>query len=126
MGVAGGRQRDVDLDAWFAQAVAGVDGVQVPQGAADAGVMLAGGADGEFVATESTAFLGPDAGDDAAGAGGAGSVARGNDFAGFLPDYTEGAGSVTLGRWWARWWGILPNPVRAGWGGSVWRCGVRG
>ncbi|WP_394378043.1 hypothetical protein [Saccharopolyspora spinosa] len=33
---------------------------------------------------------------------------------------------MTLGRWWARWWGILPNPVRAGWGGSVWRCGVRG
>ncbi len=91
-----GWSADVDLDAWFAQAVAGVDGVQVPQGAADAGVMLAGGADGEFVATESTAFLGPDAGDDAAGAGGAGSVARGNDFAGFLPDYTEGAGSVGL------------------------------
>ncbi|WP_394378069.1 hypothetical protein [Saccharopolyspora spinosa] len=32
--------------------MADVDGVQVPQGAADAGVMLGGGAYGEFVATE--------------------------------------------------------------------------
>ncbi len=49
--------------------------------------MLGGGADGEFVATELPAFLGPDAVDDAAVAGG---------FAGFLPDYTEGQGSVGL------------------------------
>ncbi len=61
---------DVDLDAWFARVVPDVDGVQVPQGAVDAGVMLGGGADGEFVATELPAFLGPDAVDDAAVAGG--------------------------------------------------------
>ncbi len=61
---------DVDLGAWLDQAMADVDGVQVPQGAADAGVMLGAGAYEEFVATELPAFLGQDAGDDAAGAGG--------------------------------------------------------
>ncbi|WP_192814540.1 hypothetical protein, partial [Saccharopolyspora spinosa] len=88
---------DVDLDAWLARAVADVDGPQVLQGAADAGVMLGEGAyDDEFVANELLAFLGQDAGDDAAGVGGAGSVASGFDFAGFLPDYTDWAGSVGL------------------------------
>ncbi|WP_395474415.1 hypothetical protein [Saccharopolyspora spinosa] len=81
---------DVDLDAWLARAVADVEGVQVPQGAADAGVMLGEGAYEEFVANELAAFLGQDAGDDAAGAGSAGRVVGGFDFAGFLPDYGEG------------------------------------
>ncbi len=52
--------------------------------------MLGEGAYEEFVATELSAFLGQDAGDNAAGVGGAGSVAGVDDFAGFLPDYTEG------------------------------------
>ncbi len=85
---------DVDLDAWFARAVADVDGAQVLQGAADAGVMLGEGAYEEFVATELPAFLGQDAGDDAAGVGGAGAVAGGFDFAGFLTDYQDWEGSV--------------------------------
>ncbi len=87
---------DVDLDAWLDQAMTDVDGVQVPHVAADAGVMLGADAYEEFVATELPAFLGQDAGDDAAGVGGAGSVAGGFDFAGFLPDYTEWEGSVGL------------------------------
>ncbi|WP_395474321.1 hypothetical protein [Saccharopolyspora spinosa] len=37
-----GWSADVDVDAWLARAVADVDGVQVPQGAANAGVMLGG------------------------------------------------------------------------------------
>ncbi|WP_394378006.1 hypothetical protein [Saccharopolyspora spinosa] len=78
-----GWSADVDLDAWLARAVADVDRAQVPQGAADAGVMLGADADEEFVATELAAFLGQDAGDDAAGVGGAGAVAGGFDFAGF-------------------------------------------
>ncbi len=90
-----GWSADVDLDAWFAQAVAGVDGVQVPQGAADAGVMLAGGADGEFVATESTAFLGPDAGDDAAGAAVLGRLPEGM-ISPVSSRLHRGAGSVGL------------------------------
>ncbi|WP_394377977.1 hypothetical protein [Saccharopolyspora spinosa] len=61
---------DVDLDAWLDQAMADVDGAQVLQGAVDAGVILGGGAYEEFVATELPAFLAPDAGDDAAVAGG--------------------------------------------------------
>ncbi len=52
--------------------------------------MLGGGAYEEFVATELLAFLGQDAGDDVAGAGGVGSVAGGFDFAGFLSDYSGG------------------------------------
>ncbi|PKW18046.1 hypothetical protein A8926_6100 [Saccharopolyspora spinosa] len=91
-----GWSADVDLDAWFARAVADVDGVQVPQGATDAGVMLGADAYEEFVANGLAAFLGQDAGDDAAGAGGAGAVAGGFDFAGFLPDYTDWVGSVGL------------------------------
>ncbi len=87
---------DVELDAWLARAVADVDGAQVPQGVADAGVRLGANAYEEFVENGLAAFLGQDAGDDAAGVGGAGSVARGGDFAGFLPDYTEGEGSVGL------------------------------
>ncbi len=87
---------DVDLDAWLDQAVADVDRAQVPQGAADAGVMLGEGAYGEFVANELLAFLGQDADDDAAGVGGVGSVAGGFDFAGFLSDYSDGEGSVGL------------------------------
>ncbi|WP_263399536.1 toxin glutamine deamidase domain-containing protein [Saccharopolyspora pogona] len=78
---------DVDLDAWLARAVADVEGAQVPQGAADAGVMLSESAYEEFVATELLAFLGQDAGDDAAGADSAGPVARGDDFAAFLDEY---------------------------------------
>ncbi|WP_395474385.1 hypothetical protein [Saccharopolyspora spinosa] len=81
---------DVDLDAWLARVVPDEEGVQVPPGAADAGVMLDVGAYEEFVATELLAFLGQDAGDDAAGADGAGSVAGGFDSAGFLSDYSEG------------------------------------
>ncbi len=81
---------DVDLDAWLARVVPDEEGVQVPQGAADAGVMLDEGAYEEFVETELLAFLGQDAGDDAAGADGAGSVAGGFDFADFLSDYSEG------------------------------------
>ncbi len=88
-----GWSAEVDLGGWLAGAVADVDGVQVPRGAADAGAMLGEGAYEEFVATELSAFLGQDAGDDAAGVGGAGSVAGVDDFAGFLPDYTEGEGS---------------------------------
>ncbi len=91
-----GWSADVDVDAWLARAVADVDGVQVPQGAANAGVMLGGGAYEEFVANELLAFLGQDAGDHAAGVGDAGSVVGGFDFAGFLSDYGEGAGSVGL------------------------------
>ncbi len=88
-----GWSAEVDLGGWLVGAVADVDGVQVPRGAADAGVMLGEGAYEEFVATELSAFLGQDADDDAAGVGGAGSVAGVDDFAGFLPDYTEGEGS---------------------------------
>ncbi len=120
---------DVDLGGWRAQAVADVDGMQVPQGAADAGVMLGGGADGEFVATELPAFLGPDAVDDAA-------VAGGFDFAGFLPDYGEGW--VPLGclgvkaltvcfsvsrlrgmRWGRMRWGLGCGGFRSGSGGEL-------
>ncbi len=78
---------DVDLDAWLARAVADVDGARVPQGAADAGVMLSESAYEEFVATELLAFLGQDAGDDAAGADSAGPVAGDDDFAAFLDEY---------------------------------------
>ncbi len=63
-----GWSADVDVDAWLARAVPDEEGVQVPQGAVDAGVMLGGGAYEEFVATELLAFLGQDAGDDVAGA----------------------------------------------------------
>ncbi|WP_395474491.1 hypothetical protein [Saccharopolyspora spinosa] len=66
---------DVDLDAWLDQAVADLEAVQVPQGAADAGAMLGEGAYEEFIANELPAFLGQDTGDDAAGPGGVGSVA---------------------------------------------------
>ncbi|WP_395474378.1 hypothetical protein [Saccharopolyspora spinosa] len=52
-----GWSADVDLDEWLDQAMADVDGVQVPQGAADAGVLLGVGADGEFVANGLPAFL---------------------------------------------------------------------
>ncbi len=86
---------DVDLDAWLARVVPDEEVVPVPPGAADAGVMLDADAYEEFVATELLAFLRQDAGDDAAGArrwvG-----CRGFDFAGFLPDYGEGVGSVGL------------------------------
>ncbi len=91
-----GWSADVDLDAWLARVVPDEEGVQVPQGAADAGVMLDAGAYEEFVETELPAFLGQDAGDDAAGASGVGSVAGGFDFTGFLSDYSEGEGSVGL------------------------------
>ncbi|WP_395474375.1 hypothetical protein [Saccharopolyspora spinosa] len=90
-----GWSADVDLDAWRAQAVADVDRAQVPQGAADAGVMLGADAYEEFVANGLAVFLGQDAGDDAVGVGGVGSVAGGFDFAGFLSDYGEG--EVPLG-----------------------------
>ncbi|WP_192814573.1 hypothetical protein, partial [Saccharopolyspora spinosa] len=90
-----GGSADVDLDAWLARVVPDELGVQVPQGrAADAGVMLGEGAYEEFVATELPAFLGQDAGDDAVGVGGAGAVASGSDFAGFLSDFSDGEGSV--------------------------------
>ncbi|WP_395474352.1 hypothetical protein [Saccharopolyspora spinosa] len=59
-------------------------------------MMLGEGAYEEFVENELLAFLGQDAGDDAAGCGGAGAVASGFDFAGFLPDYTDWVGSVGL------------------------------
>ncbi len=85
-----GWSADVDLGGWLDQAMADLDRVQVPQGAADAGAMLGADAYEEFVATELPAFLGQDAGDDAAGVGGAGSVVGGFDFAGFLSDYPEG------------------------------------
>ncbi|MGW3472825.1 hypothetical protein ACWDKQ_31150 [Saccharopolyspora sp. NPDC000995] len=78
---------DADPDAWLARAVADIDGVQVPQGAADAGMLLSEGAYKEFVATELLAFLGQDADNDAAGAGGAGPVAGDEDFAAFLDEY---------------------------------------
>ncbi|WP_246868694.1 hypothetical protein [Saccharopolyspora sp. ASAGF58] len=80
---------EVDLDAWLAGAVADVDGVWVPQGAVDAGVMLGEDAYEEFVATELLAFLNQDAGDDAAGAQDAGPVAGVDDFAAFLDEYGE-------------------------------------
>ncbi|WP_246868695.1 hypothetical protein [Saccharopolyspora sp. ASAGF58] len=63
-----GWSAEVDLDAWLAGAVADVDGVWLPQGAVDAGVMLGEDAYEEFVATELLAFLNQDAGDDAAAA----------------------------------------------------------
>ncbi|WP_246869297.1 hypothetical protein [Saccharopolyspora sp. ASAGF58] len=98
-GVAGwtGTERDgrdgwsaeVDLDAWLAGAVADGEGVWVPQGAVDAGVMLGEDAYEEFVATELLAFLNQDAGDDAAGAQDAGPVAGDDDFAAFLDEYGE-------------------------------------
>ncbi|MGW3472981.1 hypothetical protein ACWDKQ_31960, partial [Saccharopolyspora sp. NPDC000995] len=78
---------DADLDAWLARAVADVDGVPLPQDAADAGMLLGEGAYEELVATELLAFLGQDAGNDAAGAGGAGPVAGDEDFAAFLDEY---------------------------------------
>ncbi|WP_010316693.1 hypothetical protein [Saccharopolyspora spinosa] len=62
-------------------------------GAGDAGVMLGEGAVEDVLATELTAFLGPDAGDDA-GAGDTGAVAWGDDSAGFLPDYHDWEVSV--------------------------------
>ncbi|WP_246869290.1 hypothetical protein [Saccharopolyspora sp. ASAGF58] len=80
---------DLDLDAWLAGAVADVDGVWLPQGAVDAGVMLGEDAYEEFVATELLAFLNQDAGDAAAGAQDAGSVAGDDDFAAFLDEYGE-------------------------------------
>ncbi|MGW3473666.1 hypothetical protein ACWDKQ_35700, partial [Saccharopolyspora sp. NPDC000995] len=76
---------DADLDAWLARAVAEVD--EVPQGAADAAMLLGEDAYEEFVGTELLAFLGQDAGDDAAGADGAGTVAGHDDFAAFLDEY---------------------------------------
>ncbi|MGW3473446.1 hypothetical protein ACWDKQ_34470 [Saccharopolyspora sp. NPDC000995] len=78
---------DADLDAWLARAVADVDGVPVPQDAPDAGMLLGEGAYEEFVATELLAFLGQDAGNDAAGAGGAGPVVGDDDFVAFLDEY---------------------------------------
>ncbi|WP_395474368.1 hypothetical protein [Saccharopolyspora spinosa] len=85
-----GWSADVDLGAWLDRAVVDLGGVRVPQGVADAGVLLGEGAYGEFVADELLAFLGQDAGDDAVGVSGAGSGAGGFDFAGFLSDYIEG------------------------------------
>ncbi len=85
---------DFDLGAWLDQAVAD-SAVSRDAGAGGAGVMLGEGAYEEFVATELTAFLGQDAGDDA-DAGGAGAVAGGDDFAGFLPDYHDWEGPVGL------------------------------
>ncbi|MGI8310073.1 hypothetical protein [Saccharopolyspora hattusasensis] len=70
----------VDLNACFTQAMADEEGVQVPQGVADAGVMLDADAYEELVETELTAFLRQDSRDDAAGTDGAGSVARGDDL----------------------------------------------
>ncbi len=52
--------------------------------------MLGEGAYEEFVAAELAAFLGQDAEDDAAGASDVGAMVGGFDFAGFLPDYSEG------------------------------------
>ncbi len=90
-----GWSADVDLDEWLDQAMADVDGVQVPQGAADAGVLLGVGADGEFVANGLPAFLRQDAGDDAAGVGGAGSVA--GDLISLVSSPTTPSGRVPLG-----------------------------
>ncbi|MGW3473711.1 hypothetical protein ACWDKQ_35935, partial [Saccharopolyspora sp. NPDC000995] len=78
---------DADLDAWLARAVADVDGVPVPQDAADAGVLLSEGAYEEFLATELLAFLGQDADNDSAGAGDAAPVADDDDLAAFLDEY---------------------------------------
>ncbi|WP_238935531.1 hypothetical protein [Saccharopolyspora spinosa] len=85
---------DFDLGAWLDQAVAD-SAVSRDTGATDAGAALGEGTYEEFVANELTAYLGQDAGDDA-DAGGARAVANGDDFAGFLPDYHDGAGSVGL------------------------------
>ncbi|WP_394377944.1 hypothetical protein [Saccharopolyspora spinosa] len=115
---------DVDLDAWLARVVPDEEGVQVPQGAADAGVMLDAGAYEEFVETELLAFRGQDAGDDAAGADGAGSVAGDDDFAVFLDEYggipPDGLGLGAMRGWIliSRWWmGMRMCCWRAwGWG----------
>ncbi|WP_394378312.1 hypothetical protein [Saccharopolyspora spinosa] len=72
---------DVDLGAWLDQAVADL-AVSGDAGAGGAGVMLGEGAVADVLATELPAFLGPDAGAD--------------DFAGFVPDYHDGEGSVGL------------------------------
>ncbi len=89
-----GWSADVDLGAWLDRAVVDLGGVRVPQGVADAGVLLGEGAYGEFVADELLAFLGQDAATMLWV--GAGSGAGGFDFAGFLSDYIEGEGSVGL------------------------------
>ncbi len=86
---------DFDLGAWLDQAVADSAVSRDAGAAANSGVMLGEGAYEEFVATELPAFLGQEAGDDA-DAGGAGAVAGGDDFAGFLPDYHDWAGPVGL------------------------------
>ncbi|WP_394378219.1 hypothetical protein [Saccharopolyspora spinosa] len=72
---------DFDLGAWLDQAVAGLAG-SGDAGAGGAGVMLGEGAVDDVLATELPAFLGRDAGAD--------------DFAGFLPDYHDGADPVGL------------------------------
>ncbi|MGW3470709.1 hypothetical protein ACWDKQ_20145 [Saccharopolyspora sp. NPDC000995] len=88
---------DADLDAWLARAVADVDGVQVPQDAPDAGVMLGEGAYEEFLETELLAFLGQDADNDAAGAGGVGPVVGDEDFTAFLDEYGDPVGLFGVG-----------------------------
>ncbi len=72
---------DFDLGAWLDHAVADLAG-SGDAGAGGAGVMLGEGAVEDVLATELTAFLGRDAGAD--------------DFAGFLPDYHDGADPVGL------------------------------
>ncbi|WP_395474703.1 hypothetical protein [Saccharopolyspora spinosa] len=72
---------DFDLGAWLELSEAGSAG-SGDAGAGDAGAMLGEGAVGDVVATGLPAFLGPDAGAD--------------DFAGFLPDYLDGADPVGL------------------------------
>ncbi|MGI8312188.1 hypothetical protein [Saccharopolyspora hattusasensis] len=128
-----GWSAEVDLDAWLAGAVADVDGVWVPQGAADAGVMLGEDAYEEFVATELLAFLNQDAGDDAAAADDAGLVAGDDDFAAFLDEYgedplglfgVEGEGLVFGGLVVEGEGEALPGRVEGG--GLVAGAGVRG
>ncbi len=85
---------DFDLGARIEQAEAD-SAVSRHADAGGAGAMLGEGAVGDVPVTALPPFLGQDAGDNA-GAGGAGAVARGDDFAGFLPDYHDGVGSVAL------------------------------
>ncbi len=112
---------DFDLGAWLDQAVADSAVSRDAGAAANSGVMLGEGAFGDVVATELTAFLGQDARDDT-GAGDAGAVAGGDDFAGFLPDYHNWEGPVGLS-------GVdrsdglpfgEPFPVDAVWPDAVW------
>ncbi|WP_395474641.1 hypothetical protein [Saccharopolyspora spinosa] len=99
---------DFDLGEEVAQAVGGGFSCVGGCGPGDAGVMLGEGAVEDVLATELTAFLGPDAGDDA-GAGYRGGR-LGDDSAGFAPTTTTG--KFPWGRWKSLGCGRFPTGMR--------------